>query len=59
MGNFLKNLGVTAVTIFTIISFIRWDIDVSDWDNSGRLFYTVVVLFISGIITKLQEEHKS
>jgi hypothetical protein len=59
MRNFLKNLGVTAVTIFTIISFIRWDIDVSDWDNSGRLFYTVVVLFISGIITKLQEEHKS
>lgn len=59
MRNFLKNLGITAVGIFTIVSFIRLDINISDWDNSGRFIYTVVVLLISCITTAVQEESKN
>lgn len=56
MRNFLKNLSITAVAIFTIVSFIRWDINIGYWDNSGRFIYVVAVLFVTCLATALQEE---
>jgi hypothetical protein len=56
MRTFFKNLSITAVAILAIVSFIRWDINVADWDNSGRFIFTVAVLFIACITSAVQEE---
>lgn len=56
MKNFLKNLAITAVSIFTVVSFIRFDINVGTWDMAGRICFVFFTLLISCLFTALQEE---
>jgi len=55
MKNFLKNILIVAVSIFTIVSFIRFDVYVWEWSESGRGAYVFAVLVISFISTAIQE----
>ena len=55
MRNFLKNLGITALSIFTVVSFIRFDINVGTWDVAGRVCFVFFTLLISCLATALQE----
>lgn len=55
MAKFSKNLLITIASIFTIVSFIRFDIYIWDWSQSGRGAFVIVSLFISLIATAIQE----
>lgn len=55
MKNFTKNLIITALSIFAIISFIRFDVYVWQWSESGRAAYLFAVIVISFIATAIEE----
>jgi hypothetical protein len=61
MKTFLKSLLVISLSIFTLISFIRLDINVADWGESGRgayLFFTLVFSFIATAIIESEKSSK-
>ena len=55
MNNFLRNLCITIASIFTIVSFIRFDVYIWEWSQSGRGAFIIASLFISLIATAIQE----
>jgi hypothetical protein len=55
MKNFLKNLAITAVSIFIVVSFIRFDINVGTWDMAGRVCFVFFTLLIACMATSLQD----
>ncbi len=55
MRNFLKNLGIATVSVFIVVSFIRFDVNVRTWDTSGRFFFVFITLLIACIVTSLQD----
>ena len=59
MNSFIKNLLITVVSIFTIVSFIRFDVYVWEWSDVGRGVFVFMSLFISIIATAIQEETKN
>jgi hypothetical protein len=59
MNSFIKNLLITVVSIFTIVSFIRFDVYVWEWSDVGRGVFVFMSLFISIMATAIQEETKN
>jgi hypothetical protein len=59
MNSFIKNLLITVVSIFTIVSFIRFDVYVWEWSDIGRGVFVFMSLFISIMATAIQEETKN
>jgi hypothetical protein len=59
MNSFIKNLLITVVSIFTIVSFIRFDVYVWEWSDSGRGAFVFMSLLISSVATALQEDAKN
>lgn len=55
MKNFLKNLIITAVSIFAIVSFVTLDINVTNWGNGGRICFVFFTLLITSVSTAIQE----
>lgn len=55
MKNFSRNLLITIVSIFTIVSFVRFDVYVWKWSDSGRLAFILASLFISLMATAIEE----
>lgn len=55
MNNFLRNLCITVASIFTIVSFIRFDVYIWEWSQSGRGAFIIASLFIALIATAIQE----
>ena len=59
MNSFIKNLLITVISIFTIVSFIRFDVYVWEWSDVGRGVFVFMSLFISIMATAIQEEIKN
>lgn len=59
MKNFSKNLLITVISIFAIVSFIRFDVYVWQWSDSGRGAFVFVSLFISLMATAIEETEPS
>ncbi len=59
MNSFIKNLLITVVSIFTIVSFIRFDVYVWEWSEVGRGMFIFMSLLISSVATALQEDAKN
>jgi hypothetical protein len=59
MKTFLKVFAVISLSIFAVISFIRFDINMADWGNGGRGVYLFFVIAFSGIVTAVIESDKS
>jgi hypothetical protein len=59
MNSFIKNLLITVISIFTIVSFIRFDVYVWEWSDIGRGVFVFMSLFISVMATAIQEETKN
>jgi hypothetical protein len=59
MNSFIKNLLITVISIFTIVSFIRFDVYVWQWSEVGRGVFIFMSLFISIMATAIQEETKN
>ena len=59
MNSFIKNLLITVVSIFTIVSFIRFDVYVWQWSEVGRGMFIFMSLLISSVATALQEDAKN
>jgi hypothetical protein len=59
MNSFIKNLLITVISIFTIVSFIRFDVYVWEWSDIGRGVFVFMSLFISIMATAIQEETKN
>lgn len=55
MRTFLKNLGITALSIFIVVSFIRFDINISTWNVEGRVSFVFFTLLISCLATALEK----
>jgi hypothetical protein len=55
MNSFIKNLLITVVSIFAVVSFIRFDVYVWEWSDSGRGAFVIVSLFISLMATAMEE----
>ena len=55
LKTFLKTFAVVSLTIFAVISFIRLDVNISEWQEGGRFFYTFFVFVISFITTAITE----
>lgn len=55
LKTFLKSLAVVSLTIFSVISFIRLDVNIAEWQEGGRFFYAFFVLVISAITTAITE----
>jgi hypothetical protein len=59
MNSFIKNLLITVISIFTIVSFIRFNVYVWEWSDVGRGVFVFMSLFISIMATAIQEETKN
>jgi hypothetical protein len=59
MANFSKNLLITVISIFAVVSFIRFDVYVWEWSDIGRGVFIFMSLFISVMATAIQEETKN
>jgi len=47
MKSFLKTLTIVALSIFLIVSFIRFSLDVSAWTDLGRGAFTFFSILFS------------
>jgi hypothetical protein len=56
MKNYLKNLSFTMLSIFIVVSFIRFDFNVSDWSAGGRGLFLFFSVFIAGFASIVQED---
>lgn len=56
MRNFLKTFTILSVSLYLVISFIRFDLNVSNWDELGRGFFMFITIFISGLITLINDQ---
>ena len=59
LKTFLKSLLVTSLTIFSVVSFIRLDINVAEWQEGGRFIYTFIVLVVSVISSAIIESENN
>jgi uncharacterized membrane protein len=59
MNSFIKNLLITVISIFAVVSFIRFDVYVWEWSDVGRGVFVFMSLFISIMATAIQEETKN
>ncbi len=55
MKNYLKNLAFTMLTIFIVVSFIRFDLNVANWDSLGRGFFVFFSVLFAGFASAIQE----
>jgi hypothetical protein len=55
MKNFLINLAVTIVSMYSIIAFISFMPNPATWDCGGRGAFAVFSLLISAVATAIQE----
>jgi len=61
MKTFLKSLLISSLSIFAIVSFIRFDVNIADWGESGRgsyLFFTLLFSFVSATIMESEKSSK-
>lgn len=58
MKTFLKVLLAISLSIYSIISFIRLDLSIDDWGNSGRAIFLFFVLVFSAIVSIVIESDK-
>jgi hypothetical protein len=56
MRNYLKNLAFTMVALFIVVSFIRFDFNVSDWSAGGRGLFLFFSVLIAGFASVIQED---
>jgi accessory gene regulator protein AgrB len=56
MRNFLKTFTILSVSLYLVISFIRFDLNVSNWDELGRGAFMFITIFISGLITLINDQ---
>jgi hypothetical protein len=56
MRNYLKNLAFTMVSIFIVVSFIRFDLNVADWSAGGRGLFLFFSVLIAGFASVIQED---
>jgi hypothetical protein len=59
MKTFLKVFATISLSLFAVISFIRFDVNVSDWEEGGRFAYTFFVLISSFTATAIIESEKT
>lgn len=55
MKTFVKLFLTIAVSVFAIVSFIRFDFNVAEWGDGGRGAYTFFVLLFSFVGTAIIE----
>jgi hypothetical protein len=59
MKTFLKVVLTISISIFALVSFIRFDMNLADWGESGRGVYLFFTLVFSGITTAIIESEKT
>ena len=59
MKTFLKVVLTISISIFALVSFIRFDMNLADWGESGRGVYLFFTLVFSGIATAIIESEKT
>lgn len=57
MRNFLKTFTILSVSLYLVISFIRFDLNIANWDQLGRGFFMFITIFISGLITLINDQN--
>lgn len=57
MRNFLKTFTILSVSLYLVISFIRFDLNVANWDQLGRGFFMFITIFISGLFTLINDQN--
>ena len=57
MRNFLKTFTILSVSLYLVISFIRFDLNVGNWDELGRGFFMFITIFISGLFTLINDQN--
>ena len=58
MKTFLKVFATISISIFAIVSFIRFEVSIGDWAETGRGAFLFVTLMFSFIATALIEDNK-
>jgi len=59
MKNFLTNLAITIVSMYSIIAFISFMPNPATWDCGGRGAFAVFSLMISAVASAIQDSIKS
>ena len=49
MKSFLKTFAIVGLSIFLVVSFIRFSLDVSAWTDLGRGAFTFFTLLFSAL----------
>lgn len=55
MKTFLKILGIVAVSLYIIVSFISFVPNPAEWGDGGRAAFILITLIISGVSTAISE----
>jgi hypothetical protein len=58
MKKFLKVFAISALSIFAIVSFIRFDINIAKWDEAGRGAFLFFTLLFSGVACAILESEE-
>ena len=58
MKKFLKVFTISALSIFAIVSFIRFDINIAEWDEAGRGAFLFFTLLFSGVACAILESEE-
>jgi hypothetical protein len=56
MKQYLINLFFVCISLLTIIFFITWDMNVSQWGETSRMLFALGSLFLAFIVSLIQDE---
>jgi hypothetical protein len=59
MKNFLINLAITILSLYTIVAFISFMPNPATWDCGGRGAFAIFSLIITAVATAIQDSCKS
>lgn len=55
MKKFSINLIITTVSIFVVVCFVRMDMNINSWGHVGRAMFILITLFVTWLVTVVQD----